>query len=168
MIRKMQTTKMRLDFIDLALGTEIFRLGSRPIPRLQPIHQLEFAGLDEHRFGFCEVRLVVLLGNLMLCAEPNRVSLSKVLKRVLDRRTRSAFQESSYLREPFFGLGIVLHPMKHAWLVLGVENLEVCTLGLCGNEFVHRLQGCQECFAVLWEDVHSDVQGYSVALVRHG
>jgi len=110
-IQKDATIKMRLGFIDLPLGTEILRLGPRPIPRLQPIHQLEFAGL---------------------------------------------------------GLGIVLHPMKHTWLVRGVENLEVCTLRLCGNEFVHRLQGCQECFAVLWEDVHSDVQGYSVALVRHG
>jgi len=79
-IQKDATIKMRLGFIDLPLGTEILRLGPRPIPRLQPIHQLEFAGLDEHRFGFCEVWLVVLLGNLMLCAKSNRVRLSKGIK----------------------------------------------------------------------------------------
>lgn len=57
--------------------------------------------------------------------------------------------------------------MEYTWLILGVEDFEVCTLRLRGNEVVYRLQGCQECFAVLWGDVHGDVQGEPVVLVRH-
>lgn len=145
---------------DLTLGTEILRLGPCPIPRLQPIHQLEFAGLDEHRLGFREIWLVVLLGDLMLCAANSTVSVSQPFERdVASTRSQnhSAFKEPSYLHKPFFRLGIVLNPMEYTWLILGVENLEVCTLRLRGNEFVYRLQGCQECFAVLRGDVHGDV-----------
>jgi len=79
--RRPEVAENMRPFIDLPLGTEVLRLGPCPIPRLQPIHQLEFAGLDEHRLGFREIWLVVLLGDLMLCAANSTVSVSQPFER---------------------------------------------------------------------------------------